>query len=690
MTKDLLLEIGLEEMPARFVTQSSEDLEGKIRDWLVETGLTFESIDRFSTPRRLAVRVNGLVSQQEDKEEIAKGPARKIAVNEEGEWTKAAIGFVKGQGGTVDDLFFQELKGIEYVHVKKFTKGKSTIDLLPQLEKIVTSLTFPKNMKWGSNDLRYVRPIKWLACMFGAEVVPFSVVGVETGRTSQGHRFLGKETTFEEPSTYEKQLLAEYVVVDATARKEAIASQLERLAEEKGWVIPVDQDLLEEVTNLVEYPTALFGAFEEDFLTLPEEVLITSMKEHQRYFPVKSQNDTLLPFFVTVRNGNHEHMEKVARGNEKVLRARLSDADFFYKEDQKRDIESFNKKLASIVYQVEIGTLAEKVERITKLSSYISDELQLDSDTRAKAERAAAISKFDLVSQMVYEFPELQGTMGRDYATRLGEDVEVAQAIEEHYQPRSAEDTTAASKIGAIVAISDKLDTIASSFAIGRIPTGSQDPYALRRQATGIVLTLMDHAFSISLRDLFNKSVTLLLEKGIGKKEKQQLVDELTEFFTVRVKQVCLDRGVRHDIIDAVLSGGLEDIPALVERAVVLDNQKNNPEFKPVMESLGRVINLSKKLDGTPSIKKELAEHDAEKALIDAVVALSENTNELKNMDQMYNQLKELQPIIDQYFEHTMVMVDDEGIKQNRLSTLATLAAIILPFVDPSLVLVKS
>ncbi|QPC46915.1 glycine--tRNA ligase subunit beta [Mangrovibacillus cuniculi] len=690
MTKDLLLEIGLEEMPARFVTQSSEDLEGKVRDWLVEQGLSFASIERFSTPRRLAVRVNGLVSQQEDKEEIAKGPAKKIAVNENGEWTKAAVGFVKGQGGTVDDLFFQEIKGIEYVHVKKFTKGKSTIDLLPQLEKIVISLTFPKNMKWGSNDLRYVRPIKWLACMFGSEVIPFSVVGVETGRTSQGHRFLGKETAIEEPSTYEKQLLAEYVVVDAFARKEAIVSQLEKLAEEKGWIIPVDPNLLEEVTNLVEYPTALFGAFEEAFLTLPEEVLITSMKEHQRYFPVKSQGDTLLPFFVTVRNGNHEHMEKVAKGNEKVLRARLSDADFFYKEDQKKDIESFNKKLAAIVYQVEIGTLAEKVERITKLTSFVSDKLHLESETRTKAVRAAEISKFDLVSQMVYEFPELQGTMGRDYATRLGEEAEVAQAIEEHYQPRSAEDTTAESKIGAIVAISDKLDTIASSFAIGRIPTGSQDPYALRRQATGIVLTLMDHSFGLSLKELFNEAVTLLLEKGIGQKDKQQLVEELTEFFTARVKQVCLDRGVRHDIIDAVLSGGLENIPALVERAIVLDDQKNNEEFKPVMESLGRVINLSKKLEGTPSINKDLAEHDAEKALIDAVVALSENTSELKNMDQMYNQLKGLQPVIDQYFEHTMVMVDDEGIKHNRLSTLATLAAIILPFVDPSLVLVKS
>lgn len=334
--RDLLLEIGLEELPARFVTASMKQLSDKVQQWLTEKAIEFGTVEAFSTPRRLAVLVKDVEESQKDIEEEAKGPAKKIALDSEGNWSKAALGFVRGQGMTSEDIYFKELKGVEYVHVNKFIKGQQTVQLLSELAEIISGMTFPKNMRWANQELRFVRPIKWLIALFGNEIVPFSIADVETGRETKGHRFLGNSAIIEQPQRYEDTLKEQFVMADPDKRRQVILDQIKELEQEKGWIIPVDEDLLEEVNNLVEYPTVLFGHFEEEFLELPAEVLITSMKEHQRYFPVKDQEGNLLAYFVTVRNGDDRHLDKVSKGNEKVLRARLSDAAFFYKEDQKK------------------------------------------------------------------------------------------------------------------------------------------------------------------------------------------------------------------------------------------------------------------------------------------------------------------------------------------------------------------
>ena len=565
--KDILLEIGLEELPARYVTDSMNQLADKVRNWLETMKINYRELKAFSTPRRLALLVLDVAVTQEDVSEEAKGPARKIAQNDDGEWSKAAIGFSRGQGMSVDDIYYKEINGVEYAHVKKFIKGKQTIELLPELKDLITSIHFPKNMRWADNDLKYIRPIKWIMALFGQEVIPFSITNVTTADWSMGHRFLGGKWHLTNAKDYEEFMLEQKVIVDPVKRKNMIVQQLKNIEEAKDWVIPVDEDLLEEVNNLVEYPTALYGGFESEFLELPQEVLITSMKEHQRYFPVKSKDGKVLPQFVTVRNGGSDHLENVARGNEKVLRARLSDAAFFYREDQRTDIESCLNKLTSIVYHEEIGTLAEKVKRVRRLTNILTEKLSFSSQDKVDADRAAEIGKFDLVTNMVNEFPELQGVMGERYARQKGESEAVAIAINEHYKPRNAEDDTPATEVGAVLSVADKMDTICSFFAIGMIPSGSQDPYALRRQATGIVQILLHQNWTIGLEELIQESLSLLNEDGKIKQKMEAVKDDLVTFFKLRLKYLLQEKNVRHDLIDAILGAEVGDIHSLFNRA---------------------------------------------------------------------------------------------------------------------------
>lgn len=690
MTKrDLLLEIGLEEIPARFVTNSMNQLAEKVQSWLAEKKIAYDEVKAYSSPRRLAVLVEGVNEAQEDIHEEAKGPAKKIAMDDKGEWSKAAIGFCRGQGAQVDEIFFKEINGVEYAHVKKFIKGQETVTLLHELKQIITTMTFPKNMRWADKELRFIRPIKWIIALFGNEIIPFSITSVETSNWTIGHRFLGGKVTINEPKEYEKALLNQYVIVNPEDRKNAILSQIKAIEEENNWVIPIDEDLLEEVNNLVEYPTALFGRFEEEFLDIPEEVLITSMKEHQRYFPVKTKAEKLLPFFVTVRNGGHEHLDKVARGNEKVLRARLSDAAFFYKEDQKTAIEDSLAKLKSIVYHEEIGTLAEKVERVRKLTNNITAELHLSEEESEIAERAAEICKFDLVSNMVYEFPELQGFMGEKYALQKGEKEGVAKAIHEHYMPRNADDETASSNPGAALAIAEKMDTIVSFFAIGLIPSGSQDPYALRRQATGIVQTLLNKHFSISLEGVVNTSLNLLEEANILKKAKKEITQEVMSFFKQRLKHILQEKHIRYDLIEAVLDNEISSLPALVKRAEVLEAKKNGEGFKESIEALSRVVNISSKAENVTEINVDLFENEFEKNLYNQFILVSKKLDEEISAEETFALLVSLKPEIEQYFDHTMVMAEDRNIRNNRLSQMVNLAKIIKKFANMNEIIVK-
>lgn len=687
--KDILLEIGLEELPARYVTDSMNQLADKVRNWLETMKINYRELKAFSTPRRLALLVLDVAVTQEDVSEEAKGPARKIAQNDDGEWSKAAIGFSRGQGMSVDDIYYKEINGIEYAHVKKFIKGKQTIELLPELKDLITSIHFPKNMRWADNDLKYIRPIKWIMALFGQEVIPFSITNVTTADWSMGHRFLGGKWHLTNAKDYEEFMLEQKVIVDPVKRKNMIVQQLKNIEEAKGWVIPVDEDLLEEVNNLVEYPTALYGGFESEFLELPQEVLITSMKEHQRYFPVKSKDGKVLPQFVTVRNGGSDHLENVARGNEKVLRARLSDAAFFYREDQRTDIESCLNKLTSIVYHEEIGTLAEKVKRVRRLTNILTEKVSFSSQDKVAADRAAEIGKFDLVTNMVNEFPELQGVMGERYARQKGESEAVAIAINEHYKPRNAEDDTPATEVGAVLSVADKMDTICSFFAIGMIPSGSQDPYALRRQATGIVQILLHQNWTIGLEELIQESLSLLNEDGKMKQKMEAVTGDLVTFFKLRLKYLLQEKDVRHDLIDAILGAEVGDIHSLFNRAAVLEANKNKADFKENIEALSRVINIATKSESQGEINTSLFENDYEQRLYERYISLQEQLSEHVTEETYFELLVSLKNDINQYFDHTMIMADDAAIKQNRLHLMVQLSNLIKKFANVSEIIVK-
>lgn len=686
--QDLLVEIGLEEMPARVVEAAMEQLGEKAKKWMQEHQLEYGEVLLYSTPRRLAFIIKDVAEAQEDRVIEVKGPSKKVAKTEDGEWSKAALGFTRGQGATTDDIYFKEQNNVEYAFVKKEEKGQKTVRLLPSLQTIISGLTFPVNMHWGNQDLRYIRPIKWLVCLYGETIVPFSIAGVGTSNISHGHRFLGGKVALAEPLAYEKTLLSQYVLVRPEDRKQSIREQLHKLEMEQDWLIPIDEALLEEVNNLVEYPTTLYGSFDHSFLQLPEEVLITSMKEHQRYFPVKNREGQLLPYFVTVRNGDHRHLEKVAKGNEKVLRARLADAAFFFAEDQKLDISTALKKLGQVVYHEKIGTIADKVERIRRITNMLTDLLGLSEQEKAAADRAAEICKFDLVTNMVNEFPELQGWMGEQYALQKGESPEVAKAIKEHYQPRHAKEEAPASNVSAVVAIADKIDTIVSCFAVGIIPTGSQDPYALRRQAAGIVQILIAHKWDVSLLHLLDKTVQIIEEDKIGADSDIDLRQTFLAFLKLRIKNTLQDIGIRYDIIEAVLKSSVDLVPKLVERALVLNKAKDSNEFKSTIEALSRVMNIAKNVETSQPINPTLFDNEYEKELYKQFTALKGNLHEL-DMKAAFQALGALKQAIEHYFDHTMVMSEDESLKMNRLAQMKELADLIKNYAAMNDIIVK-
>ncbi|WP_209123019.1 glycine--tRNA ligase subunit beta [Alkalihalobacillus sp. BA299] len=681
--KDFLLEIGLEEMPARFVTDAMEQLKNKVESWLKNGNIAYDTIDTYSTPRRLAISITGLAEKQEDTVEEARGPAKKIAVDEEGNWTKAALGFARGQGLNAEDLFFKELNGQEYVFAKKHIIGQETKAVLPEIEEIIKNLHFPKNMRWNQYDLRYVRPIQWLVALYGSEVIPFEITNVQTSRISYGHRFLGSETAIEEPKDYVQALLAEHVIVSPTERKEAIRNQIKQIEEQNGWIVPIDEDLLEEVNNLVEYPTALHGSFDESFLEVPEEVLITSMREHQRYFPVQTVEGKLLPHFITVRNGNHEFLENVVKGNEKVLRARLSDAQFFYREDQKLKIDDALQRLETIVYHEELGSLGEKVRRVQTVSNQLAKKLGINE--KSNINRAAELCKFDLVTQMVYEFPELQGRMGEEYALKAGEKPEVALAIKEHYMPRFANDQSPSTVTGTVVSIADKLDTIITCFGIGLIPSGSQDPYALRRQAAGIIQMILDNNLSLSVEEVLDIGLQIIDDNQLLKRSREEVRKDLLEFFKLRVKNTLQERGVRYDIVDAVLQDSIGNVDTIVKKAQLLMEQLEAPSFKETVEALSRVTNISSKANGLTELSESLFEQDEEKTLYNVYLETDQKVKQaLENGDvkEAYLALANIQETINLYFDNIMVMAEDETVKQNRLVQMKLLAHTIQSFAN--------
>ncbi|MEC0243029.1 glycine--tRNA ligase subunit beta [Paenibacillus dokdonensis] len=685
MSKDLLFEIGLEEVPARFLRAAMDQLKDKMVQWLELSRLSHSDVQAYATPRRLAVLIKDVAEKQDDVEEEVKGPSRKIAQDENGNWSKAALGFARGQGVEPEQFTFKELNGVEYIYVTKSSTGVETSTILAEgLLGILSSMTFPKNMRWGSYDYKFVRPIRWIVALFGSDVIDMEVTGVKSGNVTRGHRFLGTDAIVSEASAYSEVLRAQHVIVDVKERENMILEQIKGLAEEKSWKIAIKNDLLEEVLFLVETPTVLFGTFDPSFLNIPQEVLITSMREHQRYFPVLDEQGRLLPFFVTVRNGDNTSLDVIAKGNEKVLRARLSDAKFFYDEDQKLEIKDALSKLESVVFHEELGTVGDKVRRIRKIADRLGEALQISGTDQESVSRAADICKFDLVTQMVYEFPELQGVMGEDYARKAGENEAVAKAVFEHYQPRSASDELPSTGVGSIVSIADKMDTIVGCFSIGIIPTGSQDPYALRRQSQGIIQILLSKQMPITLSEIFNIAIDVHAQFREMKRQGSEIRKDLEEFFGLRVKKL-LSENLRYDIVDAVIAAGFDDVLSVVSRGNSLMNAVNSGEdFKTTVESFNRVSNLAAKASKA-AVSESLLQEAAEKELYAAWLEVQKPyRTALEERDGMkaLELLGQLKAAITHFFDSVMVMAEDDKIRGNRLGLLAQIDQGMKQFAD--------
>lgn len=692
MTHTFLLEIGLEEMPAHVVTPSINELAEKTEKYLKENRISFDKVQKFSTPRRLALEISGLADKQPDIDEEVKGPAEKIAKDAEGNWSKAAIGFTRGQGLTPDDITFKDIKGTNYVFVNKHVTGKPVTDVLSSLIDVVADMNFPTMMKWGTNKFQFIRPIKWIVALLDTEVVPMELVGVKSGRKSLGHRFLGNEVSIANAADYETDLNKEFVIVDADKRKAKIKAQIEAIANENNWKVKIDDDLLEEVNNLVEYPTSFYGTFDKRFLDIPREVLITSMRNHQRFFYVENQDGKLLPFFISVRNGNSDFIENVIKGNEKVLAARLYDAEFFYQEDQNHDIDYFVNKLKNVTFHDKISTVYEKMQRVQVISRLIGKKVGLNDSQLADLQRAAEIYKFDLVTGMVGEFSELQGVMGEKYALLFGEKPEVAVAIREHYMPISANGELPQSRIGAVLAVADKLDTVMTFFAAGMIPSGSNDPYALRRQAAGIVNIVDNQKWRLPLDSLMEKIITDENTAQVAPKVDQKtIIKDVILFIKERIKRVLRAAKIKFDLVDAAVNATSTDILYNINSAKVLNNHKEDADFKAVIEALTRVERISNKSDFKATdlfVDPALFENESELKMNAEVDRLSTDFEKLTAADD-FSKLASLEPVIKEYFDKTMVMAKDETVKENRLKELTKLARMINYFAEVDKIIVK-
>ncbi|ARE28539.1 glycyl-tRNA synthetase subunit beta [Lactococcus cremoris] len=669
-----LLEIGLEEIPAHLVTPSINQLAERMEAFLNENRLKFDKIIKFSTPRRLALIVEGLSESSEAIDEEVKGPSAKIAKDAEGNWSKAIQGFSRGQGATPDDLI---LKG-DYYYAKKHVDGVKAEEILSKVgDEVIAKMTFSTYMKWGNNDFLFVRPIQWIVSLLEDEIVAFDLLDVTANRFSRGHRFLANvEIELKNANDYASKMPENFVLVDAEHRKAEISAQILALASENNWQVTLHKDLLEEVNNIVEYPTAFVGSFDPKYLSVPAEVLVTSMRDNQRYFEVYNQEGQLAPNFISVRNGNAEHIENVVLGNEKVLVARLEDAEFFWKEDQKLKIEDLVAKLGKVTFHAKIGSITEHMARTKLIAAKLADIAGLTDEEKVDVARSAEIYKFDLLTGMVGEFDELQGVMGEKYALLAGENANVAAAIREHYMPTSADGQLPETKVGSVLAAADKIDSVLSFFNVGLIPSGSNDPYALRRAVQGLIRIIekMNWHFDLSL----------FIDQFEGQNHA-----EILEFVKARVQKLLLEKLDRYDIVEAAINSSNFDITNMMESAFVIDGHKLHEPFKPAIENVSRSINLVKKVADIAEINPALFEEDTEQALYDAVISL-QNQWTYKPCEEKFRAIVHtLAPAIEAFFDNVMVMAEDLAVRDNRIALLSEVVALTSVMADFSLINTK-
>jgi glycyl-tRNA synthetase beta chain len=682
MRQNFLLEIGTEEIPAGFLTRIFQTLPHQVAELLSYHRLPYEDIKVMGTPRRLAIYIANLVDNQEDRIIEKLGPSKQVAYDTEGNPTKAAIGFARGQKTTLEELEIIATEKGQYLGVRKNEIGQKSIDILSAaLPVFIQNIPFQKSMRWQNFDLRFARPIHWLLALLGKTVIPFSMEGLASGNCSYGHRFMAPEAfTIEEPSQYIDLCRKANVIVDQDERQSMINEQLREIEKEVEGTIIDDEELLGTVTNLVEFPSAACGSFELQFLELPEEVLITVMRHHQKYFSLRDAKGKLMPNFITINNTLAHDPRLVIAGNERVLRARLNDAQFFYQEDLKIPLETFVERLKNVVFQTKLGTSYEKMTRFRTLATELAENLC--PAKKDKVSRTALLCKADLESNMVGEFSDLQGIMGREYAKVAGEDPDISRGIYEHYLPTAAGGNLPTDDCGALVSIADKIDTIVGCFGIGLTPTGGADPYALRRQALGIIHIILDRQYTINLAELVKRSLELLAAKI--DRQPQVVADEVLEFIKGRFFNNLTAKGIPAGVIDGVLATGFYELLEANRKIEALNTFRHRDDFELLLVAFKRVMNIIKNAD-EQQIVSDLLEDEAEKELFEKLNLIADSCQKDiagRNYLQALETMAELKPAVDTFFDNVMVMVNNEATKNNRIGLLQAIAALFKQVAD--------
>lgn len=666
-----LLEIGTEEFPAKDVVPMREQLKRGFTKGLKENSLVFESLKVESTPRRFAVLVEGIDHESvADKEEV-RGPSKKIAYDEEGNPSKALEGFLRGNGASLDDLIIKEYKGEDYVFIEKSIEIKPIEETIKTLvPEIIQNLSSSKMMKWGGKNLRFARPIRYFLSLYNDEILEFDLEGITVSNITKGHRDLGSDRIVVDAiDDYERLLRENGVILNRDERKSIIKSESIKLAKENGGEILYNEGLLNELADINEFPTPIMGSFNEAYLSLPREVIVTVMVDHQRYFALEDDDSYLMPNFIAIRNGGQEGIDNVRSGNEKVIEPRLKDGEFFYKEDLGKDLDDMVERLKTASYHEDLGTIYDKTQRLISLTELIANQLACADEITSNATRAAYLSKADLVSNMVMEFTELQGIMGRIYALEKGEKEAVAKAIEEQYMPVRSDGDLPESTAGMVLSIADKIDSIASMYAVGHRVTGSQDPFALRRAAIGIINIILDKNLDLDLEEITKDALYTLVDDQSLVFDYDEVMEAILDFFYGRLKTIFLEKDYRYDIIDAVLKSKGSNVFQKSEKIKALTSYiEENPDFT---ETVNRLASMGKKSDGR-EVDPSLLEEDAEKALYEKMSEIEE-IESLISRDEFLPALEafdRLSPYLNDFFDGVMIMVDDEDVRENRLAII--------------------
>jgi glycyl-tRNA synthetase beta chain len=684
LPKDLLLEIGCEELPAGYIPPALRALGRIAGESLQMLRLSHGAAHLWGTPRRLTIMMEDVAEEQAEQEERVLGPPVRTAFDEQGRPTRAAQGFARGQGVEVAQLQEVDTPRGRYVMVEKRRPGQKAAEVLAQeIPRWIQDIYFPKSMRWKDLTLRFARPIHWLVCLLGKDLLTFNLESITSGRTTRGHRFLSpQEVKVSEPRSYKTLCERLYVVVDPEERRARIQEEARRAAADLSGRLLEDSELLETIVYLVEYPVAVAGSFDRDFLELPREVLITAMREHQKFFGVEGQNGQLLPHFVNIANLSSASMDLIREGNERVLRARLSDARFFFEEDRRRPLEGRLEDLRGVVFHAELGTSFEKVQRIRGLAARLVEEIGRQADLAAKVDRAALLCKADLTTEMVGEFPSLQGITGREYALLEGEDPDVAQAIHEHYLPAFSGDRLPSSPVGAIVGLADKLDTITGCFGVGEIPSGAGDPLGLRRAALGVLNILLERGYETPLDWMVDQALDGL--HRLLHRPPESVKAEVLEFFRVRLANLWASQGRNGEAVEAVLASGFMNLPDARRRLEALETFMAEEGFEDLAVSSKRVLNIVRAAEPTP-VDPGLFQQKEENDLLAVVQEAERQADACMTQGKplvVLRTLAELRPRIDAFFDAVMVNVEDQRVRQNRLSMLARLARVFTRLAD--------